>query len=271
MSLLALAELRLADFRLVAPYAFAMAVVPTIACAAGAEHPPPWPIITLSHRALLRHFTHHAGTDRWWTLLTSALCHSNLQHLQGNLVALLTAGRRPSMTLGAEGFALLFFGGHIAASLNTAGSRKALENYLNASTGQLAPSLIPAAARVVSLATGPPQTLGASAGVFASLGFELSTIVEEVWHMLPLDPYRELPPPLLWLAISGFQIATTVLAERRAFNSGASLTTGHYAHLTGFCWGVGVYLARRFATSSWRRYHARRRFRGGGGRRLGGR
>ena len=161
MSLLALAELRLADFRLVAPYAFAMAVVPTIACAAGAEHPPPWPIITLSHCALLRHFTHHAGTDRWWTLLTSLSTQSAAFAGKSGRAA---DCRTPALDDSrSRGFCSALFRWTHCCQLNTAGSRKALENYLNASTGQLALSLIPAAARVVSLATGllkrlaPPQ------------------------------------------------------------------------------------------------------------------
>ena len=182
---------------------------------------------------------------------------------------MLTAGRRPSMELGPYGFFLLFFGGHVAASLNTRGSIKAVEHYLNASTGQMLPSLMPAAAKVFSRAAGAPQKLGASAGVFGLLGFELATILDEIRRMMPIDLDGELPPPLLWLALSGLQICATVLAERRAFTSGASIKTGHYAHLTGFCWGVGFFLARRLvARSQWVR---RRRSPQGGGRRLGGR
>ena len=88
---------------------------------------------------------------------------------------------------------------------------------------------------------------------------------------------REAKPPLvelLWLGLHAAPILSLVLAEARGLSSGASLSVGHYAHLTGAVWGAACFLARFL----WRRTRERRiggvgaaaNFGAGGGRRLGG-
>ena len=222
MVLLAIAELRWKDFSVVAPYAIACGLIPTLGHAAGKEPAPPWPTLALSHAELIRNFTHvhSAGTtlaasvrrDRWWTVLTSAFCHAEINHLRSNVLNMLVCGRKPSMLLGAQGFAGLFFGGHIAGILNTSGSLKQVENYLNASTGQMLPTqVMPTAASLFTRVTGPQHQLGASAGVFALLGFDLATTLEEVWEFLPIDLERQqVPPGLIWLGLTAANFLSTL-------------------------------------------------------------
>jgi membrane associated rhomboid family serine protease len=170
------------------------AVVPTLACAAGAEPLPQWPtLIALDHQTLLSHFTHlRSGKNwweelvdllkrkNWWTIATSALCHADAKHRDNNILGLLSVGWKPAHELGALGFALTFFGGHAAAILNTDGQRAQLRNYFNASTGGYTPQLASWASRLWDSASAT-RYLGGSAGVFALLGVDLEWRFKELF------------------------------------------------------------------------------------------
>ena len=53
MAVVAFRRLQLNDFYELAPYAIAFAAVPTLACAAGREPLPAWPVLPLTHQQLL--------------------------------------------------------------------------------------------------------------------------------------------------------------------------------------------------------------------------
>ena len=184
MAVVAFRRLQLSDFYELAPYAAAFALVPTLACAAGHEALPPWPVLPLTHHNLITHFTYTTKENlrvRWWTLFASAFCHADAAHRDRNLVNLLLAGLQLVPEVGRCGLAALFLGGHAAAALNSRGKTMQLERYLDASTGSLAPSWLSARAAKLWSASGPTQSvLGGSAGIFALLGFDLCLKAQEV-------------------------------------------------------------------------------------------
>lgn len=261
------------------------AVVPTLACAAGAEPLPQWPtLIALDHQTLLSHFTHLRGgknwweelvdlptRKNWWTIATSALCHADAKHRDSNILGLLSAGWKPAHELGALGFALTFFGGHAAAILNTDGQRAQLRNYFNASTGGYTPQLASWASRLwdSALAT---RYLGGSAGVFALLGVDLCLAAEDLLRLLhaweTVDPEQALLR-LGWLGVSIVQTILRVHSEQQSLNAGTSLQVAHVGHLTGFLWGLGVFGALRWVRRV-RRSRMRHGHGLGRGHRLGG-
>ena len=108
--------------------------------AAGREPLPPWPVLPLTHSNLLSNFTFtienlKRANPKWWTLLTSAFCHSDAAHRDRNLVNLLLCGLQLAPELGRLGLAVTFLGGHAAAALNARGLRLQLERFLDARTG----------------------------------------------------------------------------------------------------------------------------------------
>jgi membrane associated rhomboid family serine protease len=151
-------------------------LVPTIACAAGAEARPNWPQLLLSHADILKHFTYVRDDGRPWTLLTSALCHADAEHRERNALTLLAAGWDPARSLGYVGFALLFFGGHVAALLNNAGHLLQLQRRLEANTYNLLPSWGTNKAARWWISAMPTRIFGASAGGFALLGFDVTRL-----------------------------------------------------------------------------------------------
>jgi membrane associated rhomboid family serine protease len=157
MATFAIRQLSLTDVYSLAPYVAGMALVPTMACAAGKEAPPPWPQLLLSHTQLMSHFTFMRRSTavsggRWWTLLSSAFCHVDGAHRDRNLISLVCSGAHPMASLGPLGFAAVFFGGHAAAAMNTAAHTMQVERVLGNLTWDVAPSLTPHAARLWSSA-----------------------------------------------------------------------------------------------------------------------
>ena len=78
--------------------------------------------------------------------------------------------------------------------------------------------------------------------------------LEDHWqHVEPLGAEDRLDVAherLVVLLVNALSIGQLVMAEQRSLSAGASVSVGHAAHLTGFAWGVGVYLARL----GWRRW-----------------
>lgn len=121
----------------------------------------------------------------------------------------------------------------------------------------------------------PSGTCGASAAVFALLGADLCLTLERVVALVA--ELRRAPEEVVAfdvLQALGFSLPalqrmlSLVEAERRALATGASLSVGHAAHLTGFGWGVLCYGVHRW----WRHGRVarlRRRSGADGGRRLG--
>ena len=264
------------------PILLPTAVVPTLACAVGAEPPPPWPRLPLSWDALHRHFTYVRGSDRWWTVFTSALCHADARHRDQNLAGVLSAGWSAQRALGPEGTAFTFFGGHAAAMLNSSGHQAQLSNWIRSATGGLTPAwLASQAARAWDTAKMQPA-LGGSAGVFALLGVDLCLAVEDavrICRRWQTGRHGDEAPPadivfaLAWLGVHAAATVSLVLAERRSFASG-SASVSHVGHLTGFCWGLGCYAALRWRQGRWPprlSVMAPRRTFAGQGRRLGDR
>ena len=285
MALLATHRLSLPDLKELArsmgPVVAGIALVPTLACAAGAEPPPSWPQLPLSHDVLMRHFTHapaktlalNMTRPNWWTLATSSLCHVDASHRDNNLLGVLSAGWKPATALGPVGFALTFFGGHACAALNTVGHELQRRNWINAKTGSImGPSLTSHAAKLWS-SVSVPQMLGSSAGVFALLGFDLCLIVDEGLKLMnrwddARDGSDERLFALAWMGVNLHQIVARVLSEQRSLGGGASVSVSHVGHLTGFAWGLFCFGAHYW----YRRARVRAsRVRATGGRRLGGR
>jgi membrane associated rhomboid family serine protease len=274
MAVVAFRRLQLSDFYELAPYAIAFAVVPTLACAAGREPLPPWPVLPLTHEQLLANFTFRqeqslltnftftqSSRKKWWTLLTSAFCHADAAHRDRNLVNLLLCGLQLAPDLGRSGLAITFLGGHVAAALNGRGLRLQLENFLEAQTGRMAPQWLSGKAAEIWTKSAPPTVLGGSAGLFALLGVDCCLKVRDAVEMLRGWDVHGEPPAgeLLWLVLHAAPVASLVLSEIQSFRSGSSVSVGHAAHLTGFAWGVGCYLVR----AAWRRMRAARNGLGG--------
>lgn len=260
-----------------APVLVGIALVPTLAGAAGREALPALPLLPLSHSALLEHFTCTAlgvTQRRWWTYLTYALAHSDAQHKWQNLAGVALAGFQPAGELGRAGWLFTFFGGVVAAALNGPGRELQLTNWLDRHSGGLLSRLTPHAARLWSENTGW-RLVGASAGVFALLGVDLCLTCEQAvavarrWEDEPEEGRPECLYTLCWLGAAMAQTLSHVLAEQRSLASGASVSVSHVGHLTGFAWGVGVFVALRVLAPRLR--SRRRRSGGAGGRRLGGR
>ena len=308
MSILAIANLRLSstDKQNIAyslgPPLLGFAIIPTLARALNLESMPPWPQLPLSHAWLLKHCTRVEGSPigapRPWTLLTSALTHTSAEHRDASAITLLFNGWRPARVLGVYGFALVFYGGHLAALLNNSGQLMQLTRRLDKLTYNTLPAWATPKAAKLYRGLAPANCLGASAGNFALIGVDFCMLLEDA-----IDVYRRwqweqrlddiddgiplLSPALqslLALGLSVASIAQLVLSERRSLQSGSPSGVSHAAHLTGFAWGVGVglvrYAWRRWARRSWegasgsaaRRAGFGRRLGGsGGGRRLGGR
>ena len=152
MSLLALANLRLSRSEKesiaysLGPPLLGFAIVPTLARALNLESAPPWPQLPLSHAWLLKHCTRVEGSPidgpRPWTLLTSALCHASAEHRDASAITLLFNGWRPARVLGAAGFGLVFYGGHLAALLNNSAQLRQLTHRLDALTQHLLPAAL---------------------------------------------------------------------------------------------------------------------------------
>ena len=306
MATIAIHQLSLADWRAAALTCVPIVgfgLVPTLACAAGIEAPPPWPQLPIGHAKLLEHFTMTSGqnvTDglsRPWRLLTSALCHADAEHRDRNALALIASGWGPARALGGLGFWLAFFGGHAIAVLNRSGHLLQLRRHIDATTyGYLPTWATPTAARLWQKAA-PARVLGGSAGIFGLLGVDMCLKAEaalELWrqwrreaaqrHDQPLDDIDDFVNEivhnpslvsLIVLAVNTYSIVRLVWAEHASLAAGASVHVGHAAHLTGFAWGVAVYGARL----AWRRWGGRRGWRSwdgsgtarsGRGRRLGG-
>lgn len=260
MAVVAVRRLQLHDFYELVPYAAAFAAVPTLACAAGREPLPPWPILPLTHSSLLANFTFTADNlklprARWWTLFTSAFCHSDAAHRDRNLVNLLLCGLQLAPELGRFGLALTFLGGHAAAALNARGVRLQLERFLDARTGRLAPSWLSGKAAELWSTAAPPTVLGGSAGLFAMLGVDCCIKLREALSILRRWRDDAEPPvmELLRLTVHMAPILSLVLSEHRSLRAGASISVGHAAHLTGFAWGVATFgaagLCRRFGAA----------------------
>lgn len=251
------------------------AVVPTLAAASGSEPLPRWPVLPLSRADLLKHFTHLRGDEKqWWTVATSALCHEDAKHRDGNIVGLLSAGWKPAQELGGLALAFTFFGGHIAAVLNSEGRRTQMRNWLTVSSGGLLGEQLASSFARVWDSAAPPRSLGGSAGIFALLGVDLCLAAEDLWRLLEqwesVDPEQALGR-LAWLGINISQTVLRVHAERQSIVAGASVSVAHTGHLTGFLWGVGVFIALRWARRL-RRLRVRQGYGAGPrGRRLGGR
>lgn len=265
-----------------APLAAGFALVPTLACAAGAEPLPPWPTLPLSHAFVLKHFTYvdgDFGRGQWWAVLASALCHTDGPHRDRNLLSLLCAGWHPAAVFG-RGLAAVFFAGHLAAALNAAGHALQRRRHLDASTFGLMSWLTPSATRLWDNVA-PPRILGGSAGVFALLGCDLCLKLEEAATLvreldfdtagagLAFDERGPTPAlgALLWLGVSVAQTLSLVQSEHRSLANGASATVGHAGHLSGFAVGIAIAAARL----AWRRARQRRRWIAPGGRVVGGR
>ena len=282
MAVVAVRQLQLSDFYDVLPLAAAFALVPTLAASVRQESPPPWPTLPLSHQDLLLNFCFTKRTaaealdlkGRWWTLFTSALCHSEKSHRDGNMIHLLVVGAQLSSTLGRAGIAFVFFGGHIAALCNSRGTTLQLARYLDATIGNLAPDWVTeGAAKLWTKAAPPPVVLGGSAGTFALLGFDLCVKLDEVRDLL--QRCRDSTPAveLLRICVPAASVISMVLAERQSMQAGTSIRVGHAAHLTGFAFGVACFALRCLWrwTRERRPHHASGGFGTGvNGRRLGG-
>ena len=279
MAVVALRRMQISDFYELAPYAIAFAAVPTLACAAGREPLPPWPVLPLTHSNLLSNFTFtienlKRANPKWWTLLTSAFCHSDAAHRDRNLVNLLLCGLQLAPELGRLGLAVTFLGGHAAAALNARGLRLQLERFFDARTGSLAPTWLSGKAAKLWSTAAPPTVLGGSAGLFAMLGVDCCLKVRDAldllrrWHYDPEPPVTE----LLLLVLHAAPILSLVLTEARSLRSGASVSVGHAAHLTGFAWGMVVFCVHKAWNRAWQhgRWAGRGQGRGGGAGMRGG-
>jgi membrane associated rhomboid family serine protease len=263
------------------PYLASIAVMPTIASAAAAEPLPPWPQLPISHDELLRNFTHTSGDaacGRGWTSATCLLAHTDHHHRVHNLLGLAVAGWRPARALGAQGFALTFVGGGVAAALNSAGREVQVRNWLDNGTRGWASYVTPRMAKLWN-ENGAWRLCGASAGVFALLGVDLCLSLEQARELLTAfevateEERPQLLGSLLWLGAAVAQTLSHVLHEHRALARGASVSVSHVGHLTGFAWGVGCWAVLVWGRKRARRRRANSAGRGtqGGGRRLGGR
>jgi membrane associated rhomboid family serine protease len=272
----------------VGPLIATLHLVPTLAAADGHELSPVWPTLALSSSTLRTHFLAYGrhylvSSGRWWTAFTSMFLHAQADHLANNTIGILFAGVGPHVAFGSVGWWITLLGGNLVAVLSSReGQERQTRGFIERHTGGyirqdgfLARNL----ARVQPAA----GTCGASAGVFALLGADLCLTLERVLALLAdlqRSPEEVVPFDVLQalgLSLPALQrMLSLVEAERRALATGASVSTGHAAHLAGFGWGVCCYLLfrearRRGWAAPWRQL-ARRARRGGGypgGRRLG--
>jgi membrane associated rhomboid family serine protease len=287
MATLSIRQLHLGDaldFLLTAsPLIVGILIVPTLAAASGREHPS-FPLTLPLRPAQLRQHFLWSHTSPWYTAVSHVLCHANADHQAGNLSTLLLTGTSVHAALGRVGWWVTILGGALTAAADPFQWRdKQTTNWLNAWTYDMLPSFTPAVARAWT-SSGAWAACGASAAISAQCGAEAALCLHQFLSLISLmrDSDGHVPDTLLIPTITHAlmlsRAVTFVLTEHGALSTGASLTIGHGAHLTGFGWGVlcyaGYALARRYR---WRGPWTLRRERLTGqgsrdrGHRLGGR
>jgi membrane associated rhomboid family serine protease len=155
----------------------------------------------------VKHLYLHHAHPRWWQFLTSAFCHANFEHLNGNLFMLLVFGKAVEQEEGFAGVWLSYILCGIGASI-------ASYLLMPSSTGGL-------------LGGSSVVSLGASGAVFGL--FSISVLVK-----LTAD-WRK----LLESAILGSFVVDKVWNEVAITASGAATGgVNHVAHLAGALCGV---------------------------------
>ena len=273
-----------------AALALGMAVVPTLAAAAGREPLPSWPTLPLSVRFLQEHLCVRAAgipSERWYTALSHIACHMDATHRHDNICALVLTGWLPWSVFGRAGWLATLLTGAAVAALDPFHSRQEqIRAYIDAQSGRVLPGGITSGAARWWAACDGNYMCGASAAACSLLGAEVCLTIERAlalyraWRRRPDDP--SLLVPIGVHALSIYHSAAYVLAEHRSLTSGASLTVNHSAHLVGVGVGVGCYVVYRLLRQresgaprpqlfGRARRDTGRRLGGGGGNRLGGR
>lgn len=211
---------------------------------------------------------------RWWTLLSHAFVHQDLQHLFSNVQGMLTSGFTVFQDLGAFGLYGVFFTSAAASALNSWGrarqTRAQLEGSIPPLPEQLGPLWVPEGARelwdslrastarrAAPMLHARSEAYGASGAVCGLTGYGLgvsllrlgSVAVEWAATSSAAERMREAPRrnrDVLGALVSCCSAVQSgyFLAQEWRLASGKDGMTGidHAGHLTGFATGFALAL-----------------------------